>query len=221
MPKNLSSEVIKKYPNAKPGTIITHLNPILRGWAEYYRTVSSRDAFRKISEHTFRSLQRWVYRKHGKSKRRENLAKYFKTVKTKTSINHWVFSGVNERNEPITLFQIGNTNFKKHTMISLEKPKNPFLIEDAAYFRDRIKKQTLNTVIYDKRKKKIILNQQGKCLRCQSPFQTDDRIELHHIKPFKEGGSSKLSNIQALHDVCHKQITLEYAKKSKKSGGLE
>ena len=40
------SEVTKKYPNAKPGTIIIHLNPILRGWAEYYRTVSSRDSFR-------------------------------------------------------------------------------------------------------------------------------------------------------------------------------
>ena len=148
------------------------------------------------------------------------MAKYFKTVTTKTTRNNWVFNGTNERNEPITLFQIGNTNFKKHTMIALEKAKNPFLIEDAEYFSERTKKHNLNTVIYDKRKKQIILNQQGKCLRCQTLFQTDDRIELHHIKPFKEGGSSKLSNMQALHDVCHKQITLEYSKETKKSGGL-
>jgi RNA-directed DNA polymerase len=50
------SEVVKAYPNAEAGTIIKNLNPILRGWAEHYRTVSSRDAFRKVSEHTFRSF---------------------------------------------------------------------------------------------------------------------------------------------------------------------
>lgn len=209
------SEIVKTYPNAEAGTIIKHLNPVLRGWAEYYQTASSRHAFRKISNHTFRSLQRWVYRKHGRSKRRVNLAKYFKTVKTKKSVNRWVFSGTNERSEPITLFQIGNTNFKKHTMINLEKYKNPFLIEDADYFIKRSKNHTLNSVIYDKRKKQIIMNQQGECGKCKMPFQYDDRIELHHIKPFKEGSSSKLSNMQALHVECHKQITLENSRSQK------
>lgn len=190
----------------------------MRGWAEYYRTVSSRNAFRKVSNHTFRSLQRWVYRKHGRSKKRENLTKYFKTVATKKTVNNWVFSGVNERKQPITLFQIGNTNFKKHTMINLEKSKNPFLIEDAGYFAKRSKSLFLNSVIFDKRKKQVIMSQQGRCEMCDIPFEHEDKIELHHIKPFKEGGSNKLSNMQALHAECHKKVT--YQQEAKKNGGL-
>jgi RNA-directed DNA polymerase len=58
------TEITRKYPNCKPGSLIMMLNPILRGWAEHYRTVSSRDAFRKVSQHTFLRLKRWVYRKH-------------------------------------------------------------------------------------------------------------------------------------------------------------
>lgn len=212
------SEIVKKYPSAEAGTIIKHLNPVMRGWAEYYRTVSSRDAFRKVSNHTFRSLQRWVYRKHGRSKKRGNLAKYFKTVATKKTINNWVFSGVNERKQPITLFQIGNTNFKKHTMINLEKFKNPFLIDDAGYFIKRSKSLVLNSVIFDKRKKQVIMSQQGRCAMCETPFEHEDRIELHHIKPFKERGSNKLSNMQALHAECHKQLTFQ--QEAKKNGGL-
>ena len=190
------SNTVKNYPNAEAGTIIKHLNPILRGWAEHYRTVSSRSSFRKVSEHTFRSLLRWVYRKHGRSKRRETLSKYFKTVKTKNSVNKWVFSGVDERNQPITLFQIGNTNFKKHNnnMISLNKHKNPFLLQDADYFRKRSKSQILHSVMLDNRKKKVMFNQQGLCGWCQQQMQHDSSIQLHHIIPFKEGGSNALKN---------------------------
>lgn len=43
------SETVRKHPNASSGRIIIKLNPILRGWAEHYRTVSSRTAFRKVS----------------------------------------------------------------------------------------------------------------------------------------------------------------------------
>jgi RNA-directed DNA polymerase len=143
------SDIIKKYPNAEAGTLIKHLNPMLRGWAEHYRTVSSRAAFRKVSEHTFRSLLRWAYRKHGRVKRRVTLRKYFKTVNTKNSTKNWVFSGHDERKQPITLFQVGNTTFKKHKMIALKQPKNPFLLEDATYFSRRSKSQVLHRVMYD------------------------------------------------------------------------
>jgi RNA-directed DNA polymerase len=213
------SAIIKKYPNAEAGTIIKQLNPILRGWAGHYRTVSSRASFRKVSEHTFRSLLRWIYRKHSKVKRRKTLNEYFKTVNTKNSIKNWVFSGLDERKQPITLFQIGNTNFKKHKMIALKQPKNPFLLEDATYFSRRSKSLVLHSVILDNRKKKVILKQKGMCGWCKCPMEAHDHIQLHHLISFKDGGSSKLNNLMAVHIECHKQLTF-HSNKTKKNGGL-
>jgi hypothetical protein len=34
-----------------------------------------------------------------------------------------------------------------------------------------------------------------------------EKIELHHIKPVKEGGEYSLENIQPLHQICHISIT--------------
>lgn len=206
------SEIIKKYPNGEAGTLIKHLNPVLRGWAEHYRTVSSRAAFRKVSEHTFRSLLRWVYRKHGRGKRRETLRKYFKTKKTKKSLNRWVFSGQNERKQEITLFQIGQTTFKNQIMIAIKQPKNPFLLTDAAYFSKRSKSLILHTVLYDQRKKKKILDQEGVCGWCGCSMEMEDPIQLHHKIPFKDGGKNHLGNLMAIHSECHKQLTLEHRK---------
>ena len=211
------SGIIRAYPNAEAGTLIKELNPILRGWAEHYRTVSSRSAFRKVSEHTFRSLLRWVYRKHSRVKRRETLRKYFITKKTKNSVNNWVFSGFNERKQPLTLFQIGETTFKKHIMISLKQPKNPFLLEDATYFFKRSKSLILHTVLYDLRKKKVMLKQDGMCGWCERPMETGDQIQLHHKTPFKDGGKDNLGNLMAIHSECHKQLT--YSMRAKKKGG--
>ena len=201
------SETVKKYPNAEPGTIIKHLNPVIRSWAEHFRTVSSRSAFRKVSEHTFRSLLRWVYRKHGRRKKRENLKKYFKLVSTKDSTNTWVFSGHDERKQPITLFQIGSVNFKKHTMIPINQPKNPYLLSDCSYFEKRSKNLTLYSVLLDQRKKKVMLKQENKCGCCGQSFNGDELIQLHHIVPFKDGGSSDIKNLMAVHVECHRQIT--------------
>lgn len=171
-----------------------------------------------MSEHTFRSLLRWVYRKHGRGKRRETLCKYFKTVKTKKLVNHWVFSGTNERKQPITLFQIGETTFKKQIMITLKCPKNPFLLEDATYFSNRSKSLILHSVLYDKRKKKVMLKQDGMCGWCERPMETGDHIQLHHKIPFKDGGGDNLGNLMAIHSECHKQLTLKYSR-AKKNGG--
>lgn len=40
---------------------------------------------------------------------------------------------------------------------------------------------------------------------------TTEKIELHHIKPVKEGGKYTVSNIKPLHQLCH--ISITHAKK--------
>lgn len=123
---------------------------------------------------------------------------------TKNTTKNWVFSGHDERRQPITLYQIGNTTFKKHKMIALKQPNNPFLLEDATDFSRRSKSQVLHSVILDNRKKTVILKQNGVCGWCECPMEAYDSIQLHHVIPFKDGGTSKLNNLMAVHAECHK-----------------
>lgn len=46
--------------NAK--VVIKRLTPILRGWANYFRSGVSKDAFLKVDRHTFRRTIRWCKR---------------------------------------------------------------------------------------------------------------------------------------------------------------
>jgi RNA-directed DNA polymerase len=34
-----------------------------------------------------------------------------------------------------------------------------------------------------------------------------EKVELHHIKPIKDGGTYAVSNIQPLHQICHISVT--------------
>jgi RNA-directed DNA polymerase len=56
--------VIKANKQAKAGELITYLNPILKGWANYHRHASSSRTFSKVGAAVFRMLWRWALRRH-------------------------------------------------------------------------------------------------------------------------------------------------------------
>lgn len=105
-------------------------------------------------------------------------------------------------------------------MIPLKQPKNPFLLEDAAYFTSRRKSRILHSVLYDKRKKKVMLKQDGMCGWCERRMGTEDQIQLHHKIPFKDGGKDNLGNLMAIHSECHKQLTFKSLSAKKKGGRI-
>jgi RNA-directed DNA polymerase len=70
--------------------IINRLNPVLRGWAVYYRYSNARRVFQYISHRVFQMLWQWCCRRHekeGKGKRWIK-QKYFKQIGTRK----WVFA---------------------------------------------------------------------------------------------------------------------------------
>jgi RNA-directed DNA polymerase len=72
-------EVIRRNKNTPQEVLIGKLNPIIRGWTNYYSTVCSKETYAKCSHLTFRKLERWGYKRHpNKSKTWVN-KKYWKT----------------------------------------------------------------------------------------------------------------------------------------------
>lgn len=48
----------------KVEVLVTRLNPIIRGWCNYFSTVSSKQTYSKLRKLTFYRLWRWVRKKH-------------------------------------------------------------------------------------------------------------------------------------------------------------
>jgi RNA-directed DNA polymerase len=56
--------IIQDNINTSQARLIGQLNPIIKGWTNYYATVSSSKVFSKIAHQTFTLLVRWAKRRH-------------------------------------------------------------------------------------------------------------------------------------------------------------
>lgn len=185
--------------------LIRTLNPMLRGWADHYRSVSSRSAFRNISKHVFFSLYGWAKRRHPSMPRRELVRKYWK----RSGSNHWLFTGMNDENVPTTLFDIGRVTQARHVLILVTERRNPYLSTNELYFERRRVANMKYSALLDKQKRKLLLRQKGLCAHCAKECFVHESLEVHHIIPLKDGGKNTLRNLCVLHRNCHTQLHTE------------
>jgi RNA-directed DNA polymerase len=56
---------IKRFRGGAQHELIMRLNPILNGWANYYKHSAVSNAFRKADHQIYKKLWRWALRRHG------------------------------------------------------------------------------------------------------------------------------------------------------------
>ena len=59
---------IKGNKAAKQINLIKMLNPIIRGWANYHRSVVAKETFKRVDSEIWRSLWQWAKRSSGEYK---------------------------------------------------------------------------------------------------------------------------------------------------------
>jgi RNA-directed DNA polymerase len=190
-------EIIRKFRNAPKGALIKELNPVIRGWTNYHRTVISSEIFQRCGRNLFLQLQQWAERRHPNKGKRWVANKYWHVEKG----NGWNFTEGNAK-----LWNHSSTHIQRHTKVKgTASPYNG----DLAYWGQRLSKHPmLNTT------KGILLHMQdARCWRCGLVFQEGDVMEVHHIIPRSKGGSEALSNKRLLHLHCHD------AQHAKRAGG--
>ncbi len=130
--ENLSS-AIKRCRGTPAEYLIPKLNPILRGWSNYYRFVSSKKLFPQISHWLFSRIWRWAKREHPKKQSRWIKQNYF----TNIGKRNWIFFS---KGEEVTfyLFELELVKITRHNKI--KSKANPFSEEDAGYFAKRRKR---------------------------------------------------------------------------------
>ncbi|MCA2595294.1 MAG: HNH endonuclease, partial [Microcystis sp. M38BS1] len=188
--------VIKKHKTTPQSALISHLNPIIRGWANYYSGVVSKDTFNKLDYTIWLMLRAWTATRCGKANYKK-LRNYFRpgTVKLsngKERHESWLF----QTKDGYQLWKHNWTPIVRHTLV---RPDASPFDGNWTYWATR-RGQAIDTPT---RVAKLLKKQQGKCSRCGQYFTPSDLIEVDHIHPISLGGKDEYKNLQLLHRHCH------------------
>lgn len=194
---------IKAMNGLEQEAVIRKLNPILRGFANYYKGVVSKETFSYISMRVWQYLWRWAKRRHPNKNTTWVRKRYFKTING----NKWTFttstSDRRGKEKDLILYPIAYTPIERHVKVKGEaSPDDPSLRE---YWEKRHQKYGKSYWERNTRNYKIAQNQNWKCPICGEPLFNGEEIETHHIVPVAQGGQDDIENLQHLHRPCHKQ----------------
>ena len=78
------AEICDKYKSAPVEALIAKLNPVIRGWANYYSSVVSKETFDTLDNLLWRRLWRWAKRRHPNKPSAWVKTKYFSPPKPET-----------------------------------------------------------------------------------------------------------------------------------------
>ena len=113
--------------------LIDCLNPILLGWAYYYRHGASKSTFVRIDHEVWKCLWRWAQRRHPQKTKQWIKDRYFIRV----GGQDWTFCDTHVDRER-HLFQMARMQIRRH--VKVWQDANPFDPEWRSYFAQRERK---------------------------------------------------------------------------------
>jgi RNA-directed DNA polymerase len=179
------AEVIDTHKTAPQAALISKLNPVIRGWSNYYSTVVSKETFSKVDQLTYDKLRAWA-RTRGKGD--INKEKYWRTVGDR----NWCFS----TEDGMELLTHASMPIVRHTKVKGEA--SPFDGNWIYWSKRRGEYPETPTRVAS-----LIKKQKGICSHCGLYFTSTDIVEVDHIKPTSLGGKDTYDNLQLLHKRCH------------------
>jgi RNA-directed DNA polymerase len=163
--KRLSSEA-KALRGANADAVIAKLNPIIAGWAAYYRIGVSKQAFNALDAHVWRLVYKWARFSHSNKPMRWVKARYFGRFHP-TRADSWVFGS---RETGYYLRKFAWTPIVRHRMVAgSASPDDPTLIDYWAQRRRRGQPPLGNTVL------RLLQAQRGRCPICRGLLLHADR----------------------------------------------
>lgn len=151
--------------------VLQRLNPIIRGWAAYYRTVVSKHVFTSLDAYVWWLAYKWAIRSHRNKPKRWVRARYFGAF-NKSRRDNWVFG------DPHTgayLTKFAWTKIVRHQMVdSFASIDDPKLVGYWAARRHRSSRPPLN-----RDGRRLIAYQRGRCPLCDNLLLHADAEPQH------------------------------------------
>ena len=144
--------------------VLAALNPIIRGWAAYYRGVVSSKIFGELDDYVWKLTWRWAKRTHSGKPKRWVAHRYFGRF-DKFRNDRWVFgnrAGADERGSVPHLVKFAWTPIVRHQMVTgTASPDDPDLADYWATRRQRVKPPL------DRYNLRLLTRQGGRCPICR------------------------------------------------------
>lgn len=182
-----------------PKELITRLNPVTRGWSNYFRIhTHSTKVVREIGAWLWKKVWKWARKKHPTA-----TASWI--AKTYYQVN---FSGSSKGR--VWDFRVKGS-YTKLFMMQVKRIKELYKYRIPTQFNPYLTKLSVekDTTLLSSSKRKIYAKQGYLCLLCGNPLISEELVEIDHIISKKQGGSDDINNLQALHKICHQQKTFQ------------
>jgi len=215
-------ETIKNNLNVSPYRLVNILNPIIRGWGNYFGIGTLR-IFSRMDHYIWYRLWRYLRRKYKKVSTKHLVSRYFQGVQTPSG-RAWQFHG--------TFNSVNKDTMKRKGMVAwllllskLNKPvpahmfsPNKSLVESSYYIDDSIfDEYNLRIVKLRSRKESVdkwsllYKKQQGLCDICGHSlgYLISENLEIHHVKrvsdlEVNDFRLKDINNLRLVHKSCHK-----------------
>ena len=149
---------VRAQRGANASAVIRALNPIIRGWAAFYRTVVSSEVFHQLDRYAWRLTYRWALWTHRNKPRHWIVNRYFGQFHP-TRQDRWVFG---DRDSGAHQVRYAWTTIVRHPLVKgTASPDDPAL---ARYWADRRRKKPPPPL--DKRGLRLLKAQHGRCPAC-------------------------------------------------------
>jgi RNA-directed DNA polymerase len=164
--ERLASET-RRLRGSNAMAVIAALNPVIRGWAAYYRGVVSSRVFSSLDNFMWKLTYKWAtWRHHSNKPKRWIIGRYFGKFNTFRN-DHWVFG---DRDSGACLVKFTWTNIERHLPVKgAASPDDPAL---ASYWAGRRKKVAPPLDRYSLR---LLARQDGMCPLCGDHLLSPDQ----------------------------------------------
>jgi RNA-directed DNA polymerase len=180
-------DVIRSHRGNSQAALVAAVNPVIRGWANYYHTCSAKDTFYDMDYQVYQKLYRWAAFRHRNKNAGWRYRRYWRQVKGIIAFS----DGTS------TLVSHAQTRITRHTKVKSEK--SPF-DGDWPYWSTRLSRDPTKPT----RVCNLLKRQSGRCANCGLRFTTDEIIEVHHRD--RDRLNNRYSNLALLHGHCHDQV---------------
>jgi len=181
-----TGEIVHQYRNAPQSALIAILNPVSRGWAQYYRTCVAKRTFNKLDNLMYWRLMSWTAHRHPQRGYQWRYRRYWRCRGLRGTFSDGKH----------TLYKYAETPIVRH--IKVRGEKSPY-DGDWAYWGARLGRDPTKP----ERITRLLKQQQGRCGGCGLPLTTEDVIEAHHRDGDRK--NDRYTNLILLHAHCHDQ----------------
>lgn len=147
---------------ANAAAVLQRLNPIIRGWSAYYRSVVASEVFTALDDYMWKLTYKWATRAHPNKPRHWVTTRYYGTF-NKSRQDQWVFG---DRDSGAYLLKFAWTKIVRHQMVhGSASPDDPAL---ATYWAER--RRTSPPPPINRATLRLLQAQNGQCLICRGPL---------------------------------------------------